>query len=68
VRMILTSSMLLLATLASPGCGTLKGGLDAFNPPPVHEGAGCYDLKGRKDHTIILEVECKKQGWIWKTE
>ncbi len=58
---------LLLWTLMTGACSSLKSGGETFNAPPVHEGPGCYDHKGRIERTITLKAECDRQGWVWKT-
>lgn len=67
----LTALLALFATLvvaAGSGCGTFKGGFDNINPPPVHEGRGCYDPKGRIDRTITTQAECNTLAWVWRPE
>jgi hypothetical protein len=58
---------LLLPALMACGCSGLKSGGESFNQPPVYEGPGCYDHKGRIERTIIIKAECDRQGWVWKT-
>lgn len=67
IRTCRLAAAALLAALLAGGCSSLKGGAENFNKPPVFEGTGCYDHKGRIDRTITLKVECDVQGWTWKT-
>lgn len=64
-RIALVLPWLLLA-LVSSACSALQSGGANFNAPPVDEGPGCYDHKGRIERTILLKVECDRQGWVWK--
>jgi hypothetical protein len=64
----------IFSVLASLSCAMLAGacsGLSSsgekFNKPPVYEGPGCYDHKGRFEPTILIKRECDEQNWVWKT-
>ena len=57
----------LLPALAAGACSSLQSGGENFNKPPVFEGTGCYDHKGRIERTIGMKAECDKQGVVWKT-
>lgn len=65
-RFVIVAASLSSALLAS-ACAGLKGGGEDFNKPPVYEGPGCYDNKGRFEPTIHIKRECDEQNWVWKT-
>ena len=67
VKHVLTL-LALLSTLLAGACSSGGGGvsLDSLNPPPVYEGRGCYDHKGRLERMIPTQAECNVQDWTWK--
>jgi hypothetical protein len=56
----------LLCTMVVGACAEGRAPLDAINSAPPDTGPGCYDHKGRIEHTITMRVECEYQGWTWK--
>lgn len=57
----------LLPALLAAACSGVSSGGETFNKPPVYEGPGCYDHKGRLERTITQPVECQRQSFVWKT-
>lgn len=57
----------LVPALLTAACSGLSSSGENFNKPPVYEGPGCYDNKGRLERTITQPVECQRQSFVWKT-
>jgi hypothetical protein len=57
----------LSGTLLAGACSGISSSGETFNKPPVYEGPGCYDHKGRFEPTIRIKRECDEQNWTWKT-
>ena len=64
-RIVIVLAALVPALLAG-ACSGFKGG-ENLNKPPVYDGPGCYDHKGRREATVLSKGECDRLTWVWKT-